>query len=226
MPRVHKVEKAQKADPRAGIAKGDTYYWWTFKNQRGPGTKVKSKVYPKPSQLTRSNFKSQWRSFGEEIAELALDDGLYDALQEIAGRIRELGDECQGSLDNMPEGLQQGATGEMLQERIDNCESWASEIEGLDDPGQFDESEIEDLPTFADWLDDGGPAAPEPQRADFADEVEEFQEYLDAFQDWAEQCWADFGTEVQEKIEEARSEYDSKLSDLRDEAGNADPGEV
>lgn len=215
MPRVHKVEKAQKADPRAGIAKGDTYYWWTFKNQRGPGTKVKSKVYPKPSQLTRSNFKSQWRSFGEEIAEMALDDGLYDALQEIAGRIRELGEECQGSLDNMPEGLQQGATGEMLQERIDNCESWASDIEGLDDPGQFDEAEIEDLPEFGEFLDTDATEQPAVVDGDIGDLIE-----------WAFLLWEDFGIDVREKVEEARTEYDSTLESLREEAANADPGEV
>lgn len=213
MPRVHKVEKARKAIPSSGVKVGDTYYWWTFKNRVGKGTRMTSKTYPKPSQLTRSSFKSAWRSFSEEIEELALDDGLYDALQEIAGRIRELGEEAQGSLDNMPEGLQQGATGELLQTRIDNCESWASDIEGLDDPGSFDEAEIEDLPEFGAWLDEGGPSGPMPASLD------------DGLQEWAEKAWSDFGDDLQAKIEEARTEYDSKLEELRDEAINADPGE-
>src|SRR5262245_50595270 len=138
MPKVNTVEKARKADDRYGIKVGDKYYWWSFKNQRGPGTIVKSKTYPKPSQLTRSSFKSQWRSFAEQIEDMAVEDGLYDNLQSLAADIRTLGEECQSSLDNMPEGLQQGATGEMLQERIDNCDSWASEIESLDQPERED----------------------------------------------------------------------------------------
>lgn len=228
MPRVHHVQKAAKDHPEIGVKKGEPYYHWTFKNQRGPGTQVKSKTYPKPSQLTRSAFKSQWRGFSETIAEMPLDDGLYDALQELAGEIRALGEECQSSLDNMPEGLQQGSTGELLQTRIDNCESWASEIEGLDDPGQFDESEIEDLPTFESWLDDGGPAEPMPERMNYggdAGDAEAWGEFLDALNDWAHEQWAAFGEDLAAKIEEARSEYDSKLEELRDEAANADPGE-
>ena len=53
MPKVHHV-KAAKDYPEIGVQKGEMYYHWTFKNQRGPGTKVKSKTRPRASQLTRS----------------------------------------------------------------------------------------------------------------------------------------------------------------------------
>lgn len=211
MPRVNTVEKARKADPRYGIAVGDKYYWWTFKNQRGPGTKMKSKTYPKPSQLTRSNFKSQWRGFAEQMQDLALDDGLHDALQEIAGAIRELGEECQSSLDNMPEGLQQGSTGEMLQERIDACDNWAGEIEGLDQP----EREDPEHQTFEEFLDEYMAREGAEQPGEMADLIE-----------WATDLWDDHKRECQEREDEADTNFQSALEDLRDEAINADPGEV
>jgi hypothetical protein len=223
MPRVITVEKARKADPRYGIEVGDKYYYWVFKNQRGPGTKVKSKTYPRPSQLTRSNFKSQWRSFGEEIADLAVDDGLYDALQEIAGRIRELGEECQSSLDNMPEGLQQGSTGEMLQERIDNCDSWASEIEGLDQP-ELEEIERQSFDEFLDEQPDD-----QPQRKDFGGDAGDsaaWAEFLAALHDWATGRWADWEQEFLDACEQAVETYNDALEAIKEEAINADPGEV
>ena len=216
MPRVITVEKARKADPRYGIEVGDKYYYWVFKNQRGPGTKVKSKTYPKPSQLTRSNFKSQWRSFGEEIADLAIDDSLFDALQEIAGRIRELGEECQGSLDNMPEGLQQGSTGEMLQERIDNCDTWASEIEGLEEP----EMEEIERQSFDEYLDEQ-PVGP-PLRAEYDSD----DDYHGDLIEWATDHWTQWETDFLDACEAAVETFNDALEAIKEEAANADPGEV
>jgi hypothetical protein len=51
---------------------------------------------------------------------------------EIAPEIGTAGEECQDSLDNMPEGLQESPTGQLLQERIDACESAQSELESMD----------------------------------------------------------------------------------------------
>jgi hypothetical protein len=56
-----------------------------------------------------------------------------DCATAIADSIRELAEEKQGSLDNMPEGLQQGDTGQMLQEAVENLESWAEEVESAVD---------------------------------------------------------------------------------------------
>ena len=53
MPRVYTVNAARKDYPDDGISKGDTYYYWKFNY----GSKVKSKTYPKRSQLTRSHLK-------------------------------------------------------------------------------------------------------------------------------------------------------------------------
>ena len=55
-----------------------------------------------------------------------------DTAQSIADELSNIRDETQDSLDNMPEGLQEGDTGQLLQERIDNLESAISDLECID----------------------------------------------------------------------------------------------
>lgn len=50
---------------------------------------------------------------------------------EIASALEELRDQQQDSLDNMPENLQQGDTGCMLQERIDSLECTIDELNNI-----------------------------------------------------------------------------------------------
>jgi hypothetical protein len=66
-----------------------------------------------------------------------------DDVRELAEGVREVGQEQQDKLDNMPEGLQQGATGELLQERIDACESSADELETIADEWESAETDHE-----------------------------------------------------------------------------------
>ena len=54
-----------------------------------------------------------------------------DTAQEIADELSNIQDECQDSLDNMPEGLQEGDTGQLLQERIDTLGDVISELESI-----------------------------------------------------------------------------------------------
>lgn len=133
MPKVHKL-KARKAYPAHGIKKGDTYYKWSLRAHKAMrGVEYKSKEYPKPWQLTSSPFRQTLLQIEDRIANIKAEDiaDLEAQRDEIAGEINELAEECQGSLDNMPEGLQQGDTGQMLQERVDNLQAWASDLESL-----------------------------------------------------------------------------------------------
>jgi len=59
-------------------------------------------------------------------------DDLKQEVDDAASQIRELGEEQEGKLDNMPDGLREGPTGEMLQNRYDECERMADELEGID----------------------------------------------------------------------------------------------
>jgi hypothetical protein len=148
MPRVHIVKRARKAIPEAGIAVGDTYYWWkTRRPGARSGIRRVSKTYPKQSELTASDF---WKSVYQLQESMAAPDGGFTDASELessrddwANEARQIGEEQQDKFDNMPEGLQQGSTGEMLQERAQACEAWADEIERVEIPDResFDTDE-------------------------------------------------------------------------------------
>lgn len=149
MPRVHQ-QVARKDYPREGIKAGETYYSWTFKNQRGPGTKVRSKTRPRPSQLTRSEYLSAAYALQERIEDLTADSDLPGNVEEIVSDLRSLAEEQEEKRNNMPEGLQDGDTGQLLETRAQNTNDFADELEGLDleefeeDESQRDKQECSD----------------------------------------------------------------------------------
>lgn len=130
MPRVTFVKQARKDNPVCKA--GEPYYWWKFRY----GGKRYSLTPPRPSQLTQSAYIGEVRGMAEEISDFfsaGIDpDEVENFRDDIAGRLAALADESRGSLENMPEGLQQGDTGQLLEERADTCENNASEIEGMD----------------------------------------------------------------------------------------------
>lgn len=134
MPRVHHVKKARKDNPVC--KKGGSYYWWKFRY----GGKRYSLTYPKQSQLTQSAYYASLYDLQDEIENADCDDSdSFESLRDsVAETLQEIGQECQDSLDNMPEQLQYAPTGELLQERIDACDSAVSDVECLD---AFDEEE-------------------------------------------------------------------------------------
>jgi hypothetical protein len=137
MPKVTQVTAA-KDYPKLGIAKGEKCYVWRVRLSRG-GVDCRSKTYPRPSQL---NF-----GFAGRIGDIELDfDNAenFETIEQLKSDLEELKDETQGSFDNMPEGLQQGDTGQLLEERVQNMEQWISDIE----------SAISDYDTAVDGLDD------------------------------------------------------------------------
>lgn len=143
MARAHFVKKARKDIPGTDIKAGDSYYWWAFRvGGRGTGKRY-SKTPPKRSQLTQSAFYAALYDLQDDVAAITAQDAdqLSSDRDSIVERLNELGSEQQEKLDNMPEGLQQGPTGETLQERIDWCEQQASEFEQID----FDDFEEEDF---------------------------------------------------------------------------------
>lgn len=172
MPRVHHVEHAAKDHPDIGVKKGEPYYWWKFKNRVGNGTVVKSKTPPKASQLTRSEFASTWRSIEEQIEALPLDESLHEALQGIAGDLHALADEQDEKFNNMPEGLQQGSTGELLEQRRDAANEWADAIEALDEPSR-EEADPEPLEREEGESDEDFQARVEQEQQDAEERADE-----------------------------------------------------
>lgn len=147
MPKVTFVAKARKDHPAGGIKKGDSYYWWAFMQGGRGGPKHYSKKPPKASQLTQSEFLGGIADLEDEIGALSADDGLEQSVADIAARIRELGEEQDSKKSNMPDGLQEGATGELLQERADKCGEIADELENI----TFDVSDKTDEQTEEEY---------------------------------------------------------------------------
>jgi DNA repair ATPase RecN len=138
MPKVTQVTAA-KDYPKLGITKGEKCYVWRIRMARG-GIDCRSKTYPRPSQLNLG--------FAGQIGDIELDMGNasdVDELREFKDAIEELGQQCQESFDNMPEGLQQGDTGQLLEERVSGCESWAGDIDTACDEYDSDVQRIDAL---------------------------------------------------------------------------------
>lgn len=119
--------KAAKAYPEHGIAKGDQYYYAKIKTGPRSSRTLRSLKPFSRSQLTSSEYLSALFSWEDERDKLSsMDDA-----QALADTIRDLGDAQGEKFDNMPDGLQQGPTGSMLEERRDACEAAAGEIEDI-----------------------------------------------------------------------------------------------
>lgn len=132
MARANFVKKARKDIEGTDIKAGESYYQWKFNFSK---TKHTSKTPPKASQLTQSSFLSTLYGIQERIAEYVSGsvDDFISFKDEIAGEVESLKDDCQNSLDNMPEHLQESSSsGELLRERIDALENWQSEIESVE----------------------------------------------------------------------------------------------
>lgn len=128
------------------VAKGESYYWWQFKN----GGKNISKTRPKDSELTQSPYLAAIYDFTDELNDVRGNVSDVDDLQsfrdDIVSRLEELRDEQEEKKSNMPEGLQEGPTGELLQERYDSLDSAIDEINSvdLDDYDEPDEDDLRD----------------------------------------------------------------------------------
>lgn len=148
MPRVHYVKKARKDNPVA--KRGEPYYWWKFRF----GGKRYSKEYPKRSQLTQSAYYASVFELQDMVDDYVIEneDDFDSCKDDILNAIDDISQECQDSLENMPENLQYSPNAELLQERIAACEGAQSDIESIywvdndedDEDFEFDKSEIAD----------------------------------------------------------------------------------
>jgi hypothetical protein len=142
MARVNFVKKARKAIPEAGIAVGDSYYY--VKLRRGMPKRYFKERPPRSATTGSSFYSTLWDIEDVAIGKLEASDDLKGNVEDISQQLRDLAQECQDSLDNMPEGLQQGSSGTMLQERVEALEAAADEFDNLDfDDKQEDETDEE-----------------------------------------------------------------------------------
>lgn len=129
---LSKIDRTQPFDENDTVLihKGEPYYWWQFLN----GGKNISKTQPRQSQLTQSEFMSQYYSIQEQIEDMAITtaEELSEFVESLKSDAETLRDETQEKLDSMPDSLQSSPTGELLQERIDEMEEIVSQLENIE----------------------------------------------------------------------------------------------
>lgn len=186
MPKVS-TQVAGKDYPDLGIKKGDTYYSWAF--FRGPT--IKSKVYPKPSQLTQSKWSGVYAA-QEALEGADPTDGLSSALERAASDVEEIGSEYMDADEAM------GSNGGPNQEKADHLDGLSSELQDLQ--GQAEEAEEE--------LSDA---------RDLVERVAQQKAGEDVDQDLAQDLAVDVGAKwTAEQLEEAESAAEAKVEEAID----------
>ena len=135
MPQVHHVKKARKSRSKHGIRKGQPYWWWWRRaaRSRARGVKVFSATRPRPSQLC-SGYASDVLAIRERLEDALADPPTFaDALEGAATDVKEIRDDLEAKRDNMPEQLQDAGTGEVLAERMGECDDLAQALDDAAD---------------------------------------------------------------------------------------------
>lgn len=139
---VHFVKSARKDN--AVVKAGESYYWWQHAFQR----KQLSKEKPTRAQIQNSSFLANLYDLEDSkpTIDFNYDDpkesfeALATEIESFIESIQELKDECEESLQNMPEHLQETSpAGITLQERIDALDDFISTLETID--ASFEENE-------------------------------------------------------------------------------------
>lgn len=139
MPRVNRVEKCRKSPGKCTrcskkIKKGDPYLWWKFNFGPKYVRCSASACSPKPSELTRSEFWGRVRDLQAEGFGGENFEDLKDRTTSVIDELNSLADDCEEKFNNMPQSLQDGDTGQLLQERADALREAVSAIEAIDIP--------------------------------------------------------------------------------------------
>lgn len=145
---VTTVNKCQKSPGTCGkcgckIKVGDPYRWWKFRYGGKRVRCMETKCNPRGSELISNPFQSALAKITEDI-----EDGIGEArtqtdptiavqaFRDGAEELRNLGSEQDDKFQNMPEGLQQGDTGQLLENRASECEDKAGELESAADTAE------------------------------------------------------------------------------------------
>lgn len=151
MPRVNTIQKCRKSPGPCGrcgkpINPGDPYRYWEFRFGGKHVRCLAPECSPRPRDLTQSDF---WIEVYDIQDELQAANSPED-VQSVIDRIRDHASEQEDKLTNMPEGLQQAPTGELLQGRADSLEEWASGLESIDEPDEEAEDQDDELVRYLD----------------------------------------------------------------------------
>jgi len=144
MPRVKRVKKARINQPNCGkcgceIKRGDSYTFWVFRVNVGKAFRkdrrtrcAKPDCQPKPKDLTKSEFWGAIYELQERKFDAESIEDLEGERDDVVNELTNIKDETEGKLDGMPEGLKEGNTGQILQERIDALDGCINDLESTD----------------------------------------------------------------------------------------------
>lgn len=145
---VTTVQKCRQSPGTCGccgvkIKTGDAYRWWKFRYGGKRMRCMETKCNPRGSDLISNPFQSALAKINEDISDAfgqarsQTDPTIaISAIRDGAEELRNLGSEQQEKFDNMPYGLQQGDVGQLLENRANECEDKASEIESHADTAE------------------------------------------------------------------------------------------
>lgn len=139
-------------------------------------------------QLAAGEIQNRWQS-NYDVS----DDG---CIEEIRDAIQEIYDQEEEKFDNLPENLQYAPTGELLQSRMDACDSAMSDLDCIDvdsikedavmeviEPSDEDEDDDYDYDTLLELLETTDPSAAQELREKFeellADAIQSAVDNLD-----------------------------------------------
>ncbi|UXO93787.1 hypothetical protein Pan1_72 [Pseudanabaena phage Pan1] len=137
MPKVEH-RKARKDYPAQGIKAGEMYYFCEMKTGPRSSKTMRSKTPFKRWELTTSEYLSTLWQIEDRITEFAGD---YSDLEDIIAELEQLRDETQEKFDNMPEGLQQGDSGQTLEQRVSELDDLITTLQGIDEPEEPESDE-------------------------------------------------------------------------------------
>lgn len=125
------------------------------------------------ARKTRSVFMQEVESIQKDIEALEANENLEGGVDGVKERIESLKSTTEDSLSNMPEGLQSGSTGEMLQERVDALEEMISSFDSIDfdfdEEAAMDEAKEEAEDEFSTEFES---EEPDDIRQDYKDDPE------------------------------------------------------
>ena len=164
--------------------KGETYYWY----KKRYGGRIEKREYPKPSELTSSEFLTSVYEIGETIPDFGSFQEIESWIEETKETLETVLEETDEKLNNLPEQLQYAPVGELLQNRVDSVQEW---IDGLDT------IELEPEQSEQDWK--------EEYREDYNDENGEIDE------EDLQELWEEYLlSEVERAAEEIQTEYEGE----------------
>lgn len=193
------------------IKVGESYFEWKH-NHRPVSRRHQQHGGPRTSELCTGKMSGVYAAVEALEDDIAAgrkaDDpsGLEDALNQAASSVREVADEYEQNIDNMPEGLQSSPTAEDMREKSEALNEFADALENAASEVADWDMDTESPEPGEDHSDDCAVNDEDGEEASSEDCNCGFEELTDAKEEWER--------ERDEKIEEAFTTAENAAGEL------------